>query len=105
LVYTNYGNKKFYQSFPEHKLSVGFPREEFCQFPACFLISKGRHISFRHDNNVIPGGKQSLIEAKKFSGQALDSISFYGVAYLFSYGDSQPFYPLGIAAYYSCKVF
>jgi len=69
------------------------------------LISKGRHISFSHNNNIIRGGKQSLVEAKKFSDQALDSISFYSVAYFFSYGDSQPFYPSGIAAYYSCKVF
>jgi hypothetical protein len=51
------------------------------------------------------GGKQSLVETKKFSDQAFDSIPFYSVACFFSYGYSQPFHPLGIAAYNSCKVF
>ena len=51
------------------------------------------------------GGKQSLIKAEKFSDQAFDAISFYGIACLFSYGNSQPFYPLGIGASYDCIVF
>jgi hypothetical protein len=53
----------------------------------------------------MPGGKQSLIEAKKFSDQAFNSISFYGVARFFGYGNPQPFNPFGVAAYYGCEVF
>jgi len=51
------------------------------------------------------GGKQRLVLAEKFSDQAFDAISFYGVACFFSYGNSQPLHPLGIAARYRCKMF
>ena len=55
-----------------------FPREEFRQFVTCFFISHaGRHISFGHDNNIMLGGKQILVETKKFSDQPFDSVSFY----------------------------
>jgi hypothetical protein len=105
LVYTNYGYKNFYQKFREHKLSVGFPREESRQFPACFLISQGRHIPFGHDNKILSGGKQSLVKAKKFSDQAFDSISLYCISCFPGYGNSQSFRPQGIGACYSCEVF
>lgn len=104
LVWTNYGNKKFCQNCSKHKLYISFPREEFRQFFACFEISKGWHISFRHDDDIILGGKQSLIKAEKFSDQPFDSVSSYGVSHFFGYGNSQPSSPLGITASYSCKV-
>jgi hypothetical protein len=49
-------------------------------------------------------GKQSFIEAEKFSDQPFDSVSSYGVSRFLGYGNSQPFSPLGITACYSCKV-
>jgi hypothetical protein len=52
----------------------------------------------------LSGGKESLVQAKKFSNQAFYPVSFYGIACFFSYGNSQPFSPLFIAAYYACKV-
>jgi hypothetical protein len=67
LIQTNYKNKKFYQNFPEHKLYIVYPREEFRQFITCLSVSKGRHISFGHDNNIMFIGKQAFVEAKKFS--------------------------------------
>jgi hypothetical protein len=67
LIQTNYQNKNFCQNFPEHKLYIVYPREEFRQFITCLSVSKGRHISFGHDDHIMFVGKQAFIEAKKFS--------------------------------------
>jgi len=104
LVWTNYGNKKFCQNCSKHKLYISFPREEFRQFFACFGISKRRHIFFCHDDDIMLGGKQSLIKAEKFSDQPFGSVSSYGVSHFFGYGNSQPSSPLGITACDRCKV-
>lgn len=104
LVWTNYGNKKFYQKFPEHKLYVGFPREKFRQFPVCFLIFNGRHIPSGHDDDIISGGKQGLVKAEKFSDQAFNSVASYGVTRFLGYCYTQSFSSPVVAACDSCKV-
>jgi len=104
LVWTNYGNKKFYQKFPEHKLYVGFLREKFRQFPVCFLIFNGRHIPSGHDDDIISGGKQGLVKAEKFSDQAFNSVASYGVTRFLGYCYTQSFSSPVVAACDSCKV-
>jgi hypothetical protein len=104
LVQTNYGNKNFFQKNTEHKLYVGFPREKFRQFHLCFRIFKGWHISFGHDDNIISGGKQTLVKTEKFSDQAFNPVSFYGVTYFFGYRYPQSFSFLVAKATDSCKV-
>jgi len=81
-----------------------FPREKSGQLGTCFPIGKGRYISFGHDNNIMFGGKQAFIEAKKFSDQSFYSVSFCRVSRFLGYGNSQPLSPLCIDAYYDRKM-
>lgn len=105
MIQTNYKNKNFYQWSSEHRLYIVLPREEFRQFIACVSISKGRYISFGHDDHVVFFGKQLFVEAKIFSDQTFDSVSFYRISRFFGYCNPQSFNPLRVHASYRRKMF